>query len=34
MLMVLFVYSHVLVFPSRYLRNLRRDDEAAHEVDV
>jgi magnesium-transporting ATPase (P-type) len=34
MLMVLFVYSHVLVFPPRYLRNLRRDDEIAHEEDI
>jgi RTA1 like protein len=33
-LMLIFAYSHIFVFPPRYLRQLRRDDEKPHSDDV
>jgi hypothetical protein len=33
-LMLIFAYSHIFVFPPRYLRQLKRDDEKPHSDDV
>jgi RTA1 like protein len=33
-LMLMFAYSHIIVFPPKYLRELRRDDEKPHSDKV